>query len=339
MASMDIFNNSAFSMTSLTTAVNKKPYKPQLLGSLGIFTPKPSRTRDIWVERKNGRLHIVPTSDVGAPATKRVADKRDGTSFRTVRIAPGSRVSAEEVQGIRAFGSESELKSVASEVSDRMDDLLSDLELTEEHHRLGAINGVLLDADGTTVIEDFYDRFGIAKPGAVDFAFSTEATEVRNVIKGITRAMHRSAKGALPEGAQIHALCGDEFYDALTTHPTVEKFYLNYLAAQQHQQGTGIFGVFYFEGVYWHNYRGTDDNATVAVPSGEARFFPVGGRDVFQKAMAPAEFAPYVNTRGLPRYAMVIPDRDRQAYVDVEVYSYPLFMCTRPEVLRSATAS
>ena len=73
-----------------------------------------------------------------------------------------------------------------------MDDLLSDLELTEEHHRLGAINGVLLDADGTTVIEDFYDRFGIAKPGAVDFAFSSEATEVRNVIKGITRAMHLS---------------------------------------------------------------------------------------------------------------------------------------------------
>uniref|UniRef100_UPI0035E3C191 major capsid protein n=1 Tax=Brevundimonas nasdae TaxID=172043 RepID=UPI0035E3C191 len=56
MASMDIFNNSAFSMTSLTGAVSKVGYKPQLLGSLGIFEPMPVRTRTVYVDRREGKM-------------------------------------------------------------------------------------------------------------------------------------------------------------------------------------------------------------------------------------------------------------------------------------------
>ena len=47
MASMDIFNSSAFSMTSLTGAVEKIAYKPQLLGQLGIFEPMPFDTQPL----------------------------------------------------------------------------------------------------------------------------------------------------------------------------------------------------------------------------------------------------------------------------------------------------
>ncbi|MDZ3838713.1 MAG: major capsid protein [Rhodospirillales bacterium] len=39
---------------------------------------------------------------------------------------------------------------------------------------------------------------------------------------------------------------------------------------------------------------------------------------------------------GLDLYAMTIPDRERNAWVKVEVYSYPLFICTRPEMLQRA---
>ena len=33
---------------------------------------------------------------------------------------------------------------------------------------------------------------------------------------------------------------------------------------------------------------------------------------------------------------MTIPDRDRNASVRIELYSYPLFICTRPEMLQRA---
>ena len=152
MANFDIFRNNAFSMTSLTGAVDRIPYKPQLLGSLNIFTPTPVRTRTVYVERKNNTLALVPTTPVGSAPTERVKDKRDATPFQTVRLAERSTIFAEEIQSIRAFGSETELKSMQKEVMDRMINLRDDIELTKEFHRLGAIQGLVLDADGTTVI-------------------------------------------------------------------------------------------------------------------------------------------------------------------------------------------
>lgn len=51
---------------------------------------------------------------------------------------------------------------------------------------------------------------------------------------------------------------------------------------------------------------------------------------------SPAEFIDFVNTPGREVYALTIPDRDRNAWVRVELYAYPLFVCTRPEVLQRA---
>jgi len=73
----------------------------------------------------------------------------------------------------------------------------------------------------------------------------------------------------------------------------------------------------------------------VAINPDEAKFFPVGAKDVFKKAMAPAEFGPYVNTLGQDTYAINIPDRDRQAFTRGELYSYPLYFVQQPEVLRT----
>jgi hypothetical protein len=77
----------------------------------------------------------------------------------------------------------------------------------------------------------------------------------------------------------------------------------------------------------------------VAIAATEAKFFPVGASGVFKKAMAPAEFGPYVNTLGMDTYGINIPDRDRQAWTRGEIYSYPLYLVQRPEVLRKGVSS
>lgn len=43
-----------------------------------------------------------------------------------------------------------------------------------------------------------------------------------------------------------------------------------------------------------------------------------------------------MNTPGQDVYALIVQDKDRQAWVRPEVYSYPLFMCTRPGMLLRA---
>ena len=63
------------------------------------------------------------------------------------------------------------------------------------------------------------------------------------------------------------------------------------------------------------------------------RFRGLSQPDAFQAGFSPAELLPFVNTPGHDVYAMVVPDRERQAWVRPEVYSYPLMMCTRPAML------
>ena len=338
MASMDIFNNSAFSMTSLSGVVNKLDYQPQLLGELGLFEPMPVRTRTVFVDRRDGGLKLIPTSSTGSAPSELAEDDRDAVPLKTVRLAKGFTLYAAEVQDIRAFGSETELMQVQAEYLRRLARTRADVELTHEYHRLGALQGKLLDADGSTVIYDYFSQFGVTEASAINFALTTPGTDVRGKCAEVIRAMARSAKGAFTTATTVHALVGDTFYDLLINHDQVVATYTGWAAATDLRRGEA-FQAFTYAGITFHNFRGTDDNSTVAVATGEAKFFPIGASGVFKKAMAPAEFGPFVQTPGVDTYALNIPDRDRQAWTRGEIYSYPLYICQQPQVLRKGVAS
>jgi hypothetical protein len=337
MASMDIFKGDAFSTMSLLSAIKNVDYKPQFLGSLNLFKPNPVRTRVISVESKDDVLSLIQTSPIGAPLAQLSADKRKIRNFNTVRIAKGSRIMADEIQGIREFGSETELQQVQAEVAARLQRLHDDVELTWEHHRLGAVQGILADANGDPIF-NYFTEFGVAQPAEVEFDFANLAAgEVRALVEGsIVRPMIRASKGAMTTASRIVALCGDDFWDAFINHEEVRQTYLNHEAAASLREATA-FSTFRYAGIDWVNYRGTDDGSTVAIGAGDVKFFPVNANGVFEVAWAPAEFMDHTNRPGVPVTPLVVPDLDRNAYVDVEVYSYPLYICTRPLTLRRGT--
>ena len=195
MATMDVFSGSAFSLLELTDAINKVPYQPSFLGSLGIFEPRPVRTDHFAVEEKNGTLALIQSSQRGAPLEQRAGELRKVRRFNTVRLAKGDRLQASEIQSIRAFGSESEFQAVQTEVMTRMTRLRADLELTLENMRLGAIFGEVLDADATSIY-NWFTEFGISQAAEVDFDLdnaSPASGAVRTKCNGIVRAMRRAA--------------------------------------------------------------------------------------------------------------------------------------------------
>lgn len=338
MATMDVFNNSAFSTISLSGFVQKMDYRPQLLGSLGLFTPRPVRTRNIFVDRVDGGLTLIPTSADGAPPVSATRDSRDAVSLRTTRLAKETTLYAHELDSLRASGTETELMAVQAEFAGRFQGIREDMELTHEHMRLGALQGKVLDADGVTVIYDYEAEFNEAIPAATSYELDVDTTDVLQIEKDLMRSMFRSGRGSLA-GATIHALCGDAFYDSLVSHPQLEKFYLNHQAALGMMQTQAqVFQSWRSpSGITYHNYRGTDDNSTVAVDVDQAKFFPVGARDVFSVAYSPLESMEFINTPGQAVYAMTIPDRDRNMWVRGEIYSYPLYICQQPRLLRKAT--
>lgn len=329
--SMDAFNDDGFSVVHLTESVNRVPTVPGVLSAMNIFSPRRVRSPKVAVEMKQGELVIVQTSERGAPRNRRANEKRSIVDLRTRRIDEASQITADEVSGIRAFGSETELKSLQVEVVDRQRMIVQDLEATRERLYLGAINGALIDADDS-VIYDFYDVFNFTRPAEIDFDWANR-TGVREFIQAnVTRPMIRALGGVAPAGARIICLCGDDFFDGLTRNSEYRERY------KGTDDASALFENFAFQaidafGVTWVNYRGTDDNSTVAIAPEKARFFMLGVPGLFIEAFAPPPTFGLVNTLGQEWYSRIILDDKREEWADVEVESHRLPICTRPESL------
>lgn len=341
MASIDAFRQDPFSMIAMTSAIERAPYVPDGIGAMGVFTPNPIRTTALMVEERNGVLTIIPTSERGAPVkNERTTEKRKVKAFVTPRLDDGDTITADEIQGVRAFGEETEVMQLQDEVGRRLNGptgLVPRIRYTHEAMRLGAVQGKLVDAD-QSILYDWFAEFGIAEPASINFPLAAKtAGSLRPICNQLVRSTARSSKGLFTPSTKVIALCGDSFYDLFTTHPDVEKTYVNWSDAVQLRGGPGgqgaPFSAFEFGGVTWVNYRGSDDNAEIKIADDQVRFFP-DCPGVFEMALAPAETFDFVNTPGKEFYAIPIFDRDRNMWWRVEVYSYPLMICKRPDVLR-----
>lgn len=338
---MDAFRADAFSAVSLTAAVDKLGYVPQYLGTLpGLFIDTPVRTTAIWIEERSNGPALIQTTERSAPPKQRGSENRGARSFRTKTLGEGSRIMADELQGIRAFGSETETKSLMTELARRQLLIKNDIELTKENWRLGVIQGKLLDADGTTIY-DWNAEFNQAQAAEINFDLQNAnpaSGVLRTQCNQVVRHMKRKLQGVGGDNVRIAAVVGDKFWDAFTAHPEVRQTYLNWSAAVE-LRGGNAWSNFQFGDISWSNYRSTDDGdttdtPTVGIPSTRAKFFPLNA-GIFQMAYAPAPRMEFVNTLGLPTYSWVVLDEKRDMWADVETFSYPLAVCTMPGALQS----
>ncbi|WP_127076010.1 major capsid protein [Rhodomicrobium lacus] len=348
---MDIFNDDAFSAVTMTRALEDWEFKPDLIGSLNLFEDVPISTTGISVERRGNTLSIIQTSERGAELEEGVTDRRNLRTFETSRIAKGKTIKASEIQNVRAFGEESELETMIQYVARYSAKLVGDVELTWENMMLGAVQGVVYDANGAVIV-DWFSEWSIAAPAEVNFALGNDDTDVEKICRGIIRKMMVASQGAWTMGTRVLALCGDNFFDKLTNHKKVRETYLNTAQAQTLNRAFGVatqsalqagsYAVFDYGGITFVNYRGVDtfdDGAAkgtrnaIGIGKEKAKFLPVNAPGVFQKAFAPGEAFDMVNTIGRPLYQMLIRDEKRNFWVRPEVYSYPLFICTRPDML------
>jgi hypothetical protein len=337
MLDMNVFTNDAFSATSMTAAVDKMGYVPSTLqGIPGLYTPVPVSTEDIWIEARSNAPALIKTSPRGAPPAQKSGDNRDARGFKTRRLALGSRITAAELQGVRAFGTSSELKTLQVEIARRQMKIKQDFTLTKENMLLGLVQGKAIDSDGS-VLYDWATEFNqsIGAEIAFDLANASPASgALRKVCMQVPRYISRKLQGLGGNGVKVVGLCSDSFWDALISHPEVEKTYLSYAAAAELRNDVAVaWSAFRYGDILWVNYRGTDDQ-TFGVPTDKVKFFPLNA-GIFQFAQAPAERFEFVNTPGQEFYSWIVRDKDRDMWADVEMYSYPLPVCVMPQALTS----
>jgi hypothetical protein len=329
---LDIFNNDAFSMVSLTASINKMPYIPRRIGEMGLFRAEGVTTTIVAIQMKDGTLELIQSKPRGGPADILGPERPNIRPFIIPHLPKDSTVIADSVQNVRTFGSESQLESVQAVVNERLRRLRQQHEVTHERHRAGAIQGIVLDADDSVML-NLFDEFGVTQATAtIDPDPTTDNHDaLRGEITGIMRQIE-SATGA-DVGSGYHAFCGPVFFDALRADVGVTET-LRYADPQSLLQQQAFGRRFMFAGVVWEEYRGSV-GGTPFFPEDAAFVFPVG-TDIFRAYFAPADTVAAVNTIGLPFYAQ----QERMEFdkgIKIHSQSNPLFINTRPEAVVKVT--
>lgn len=325
------FETDAFNMVSLTKAINILPNNYGRLREMNLMPGKGVRTRSIVVEEMNGVLNLLPTQPPGAPGTVAKHAKRTVRSFTIPHIPHDDSILPESYQGVRSFGQENELVAVSQIVNDRLQAMKNKHAITLEHLRMGALKGIILDSDASTLY-NLYTEFGITQK-TVDFVLGTAGTSVPKKCREVVRHIEQNLKGEVM--GNVRCLISASFFDKLIAHTTVKDAYLNYTAAEAVLAGD-VRRNFRFNGIIFEEYVGTatdaegTDRPFIAVDDGHA--FPEGTMNTFGTSFAPADFMETANTLGMELYAKQ-EMRKFDRGIDLHTQSNPLPMCYRPGVL------
>lgn len=325
------FATDAFNMVTLTNAINIMPNNYGRLREMNLMPGQGVRTRSIIVEEKNGILNLLPTRPVGAPGTAQQREKRKVRSFVIPHIPADDWIDPSEYQGVRAFGTENQVASLAQIINDHLQSMRDKHAITLEFLRWGALKGEILDADGSTLY-NLFTEFGITKK-IVYFDLDTDTTEVQKKCFDVTRHVEDNLKGEVM--TRVHAFCSSDFMDKLLAHPNVKSVYEGHAAAVAILGGDPRKN-FSFGGITFEEHRGqaTDMNGVTRkfIADGKAIAFPVGTRSTFKTHFAPADFIETANTLGRDLYAKQEPSKFGRG-VDIHTQSNPLPLCMRPAVL------
>ncbi|MGV1352815.1 major capsid protein, partial [Klebsiella pneumoniae] len=232
---LDIFNNDAFSVVSLTAKVNKMPFVPGQVGATGIFGEQGVTSKFIAVEEQNGVLALVAPSPRGGVGETTDNEKRKIRAFEIPHFQRDDAVMADEVQGVRGFGSDinnpdQALQTIEAVVAQKSAKHVRALDATLEHQRVGAVKGVVTDKFGN-VMFDLFQLYQLVAPTPVEFNLDVDATKVRTVCFDVIDKIEDTLDGIPYSG--IHAFVGNTFWKMLIEHKSVRETYLNTVQAAE----------------------------------------------------------------------------------------------------------
>ena len=325
-----------FSVVEMTDAVNILPLMPLRFGSLFETTGIP--TTHMSFDYKRGRIILIADSPRGSQPdyVTGQTEKRQTKVLSCTHLSQADTVSPEDLQDVREFGSADELVTLERVINDKLSALKRNMDMTLEFHRLGAVQGKVLDADGKTVLHDIFDTFDV-KQKRYELRFPATVAQNENpVLTGIMAAKRtiEAAMGGNPYTG-IAAVIGSNAYDKLTGHALVREAY-NLWAANQGNFGDNDYRRrgFPYGGILWIEASDVVGGRKL-VDDDKGHLYPVGP-GIWKMYHAPADWVEVVNTRGLSFYARMDAKERGRGY-DIEVQSNPLTLCMFPEALVELT--
>lgn len=337
-----VIANGDFSYETLCGAINSIPYEPGYLGKKGLYKYLGSLTRDILLEFDGQTIGLVKTSDPGSPGTIVTRKPRSAYSFRAPRLAMTVPVHATEVAGIRGLGA-ADLETVETQAGERIRNTVRNLRSTWEWHRVNGAMGILLDADGSVLI-NYFTALGISQP-TFDFNWSDTSQPLLEKCAALLNEIEDALGGNFnPEGgvatnAEVPdtpplVLCGRVFWKNLMSDPSFATAFQYFQAGDQRylplREDMRYRGDFYFGGIYWRQYRGSTTGTGQFIPTATAQVIINDLPGTYMGYFTPPEdVEDAVNKPGLPLVATV-ELMEHKSGMEFRIQSNPLHIMTRP---------
>lgn len=314
----------------LTAAINEiaLPNEPAI-NRLTDWDEKGIETTRGFVEREGEVIDFLPTAARGGVAQPYRSPKRDGVEVSTVHIPHRGSVLADEVQDMRAFGKTVADSPEALRVK-KLTGMRKNIENTLAGQRVGAIKGLVLDADGSTIL-DVFAVWGVAQQ-VLNMALDVSGTNVLTKTIDAERRSEDALGGNVP--TEYVALASPSFMDALRAHADYERR-LQYAAPSalmaDFRTGIAIGNTTFVE-------LRAPAGSPIAIEDNTAYLVPKGIEGLLIARFAPGDYVDSVNTLGQPIYARSEPMPMGKGYM-LEAQSNPFHLVTRPRAIVKLTAS
>lgn len=327
MATLDIFNDDAFQLTELSQTIIDIPRVPTLLGDLGVFTESGMTGLTFMIERQGSSIKVLPTAPRGGVREPVALGPRKLFPLAAFHIPATWSVMADEVQGVRAFGSTTEVMQVKDIVKQKLDVVKGSFDLTHEWQRVGALKGLVKDADGSTLL-DLYDAFDMTQTNvAWDLSGSGDPKVLAQNLK-----FAMQAKMGGRSFARIRVICSLSFFQAFVGNAKMAKAWDLWNQGQFYRDDQTNSDFVWLNGQFAFTIYNGMVGETPMLEDGYAYAYPEGVPGLFQSKFAPADYMETVNTVGLPYYAKQEPMAFNKGVVG-ESQSNPLHYCSLPEAV------
>lgn len=329
----DLWTEDVFGIRRMQEAVEKLEPVPMQISSMGLFESKPLDTDQFSIDIKNGIVTLVPFTERHAVPQEATLGKDESVPFKTGAFLQHRQMWKDEILRFRALGTVEGKRSIESRRDEYLKAMMDGYWASIELLRLSCLNGILRDKNGNVL--NLWTRFGIAQPAAVPLNLTTADNGVLlKAVRGLVRDIIKTVKAPV---RGIHAICGEEFFEELIANPEVRKSYNDQQNLKVHREGPApVFGSFHWGGIDWEESKGWVGEYKF-VDDDKARIFPKGVPGMYRDHWAPAPTNP--NELGRPYYSRAAEDPLHRKWIDMEVDSYPMPVCTRIEALRTATIS
>lgn len=323
--------NFPFTAIDLTLAIDKLPNMYGRIEEMNLAPSDGVPTTLVRIDLRDGYVTVLPVRDRDGTASVGKSADRNAIYLEIPHIPHLDKLTVQDIQDMIAFAS-NPMRPVSFEekLAEKLQDIKNKHAITREYFRMGMLKGKIVDGEGTE-LHDLFERFGIVKK-TIDFELDDPATDVKGKCHELLRHQEQNLRGEVMTSA--HSLVSPEFFDELTSHPNVEKFFVNWqnAAALSGDQRKG----FTFGGVTFEEY-----NASATLMNGQSgRFiaegmghaFPLGTMKTFKTFDGPVNNIAMANMPGVEVY--VSPKvLDHGEGVELKSESNPLPVCARPELL------